>query len=453
MKCIKCNSELTGNEKFCINCGTKVEAEEEKKCSQCGEVYTEGAAFCFNCGASLKKAVDKAAEEIKPAAKEVVEIKPVAETVKAEPQPVKIRKCFKCGTVAKGDEAFCMRCGAELPFVKRSPAKCIQCGAEVSSADNSCKNCGAVIKTGKTAVNNPDARICSKCGLKTVSTEMYCRGCGHPLKNDAVKKSEPGEKICSKCGMKPLGDEIYCRGCGTSLEKGSKYIYGDINSYYTDNDIGDEVAAIARSPVFILGIVFMALTVLFSFFAMDGSVFDESIRMFRNILPMDYDTAKVMYTIGANTPSVLIIIGLIITAANSGNKGTGGLKMLKVIEIIQCVGIFAVMGISFLIILFSGDLFETMPATMIIGGIIVLMVLYYKGLFRSLDFAIVAMDEDMCCEEPSMFLVVFNFIGAFSCALLALLVLATAPSTALPLLFQTVSIVLFNICLIRARNI
>lgn len=51
LTCVNCGKPLPPNAKFCLECGTKVEAA--KKCPGCGEPLVQGAKFCLNCGQSL----------------------------------------------------------------------------------------------------------------------------------------------------------------------------------------------------------------------------------------------------------------------------------------------------------------------------------------------------------------------------------------------------------------
>lgn len=118
--CPNCGNTVTG--KFCTNCGTNVEeatpkadkvcpncakpaagkfcsecgaeavspaAKEEKKCSKCGATLTENAKFCVECGTA-------------------VDASPVTE----EPTPVvEPRKCSNCGATLADDAKFCVECG------------------------------------------------------------------------------------------------------------------------------------------------------------------------------------------------------------------------------------------------------------------------------------------------------------------------------------------------------
>ena len=78
-KCPNCGSQNPANQKFCINCGTKlaVEAQKQKiKCPNCGFQNDDGQRFCAGCGSSLSGEGQKPVIEAKPEP----EAKPVMES-------------------------------------------------------------------------------------------------------------------------------------------------------------------------------------------------------------------------------------------------------------------------------------------------------------------------------------------------------------------------------------
>ena len=57
MKCSNCDHLVPDGEKFCTNCGQKIESKSEsnqntKYCSNCGESMEKDSQFCTNCGYS-----------------------------------------------------------------------------------------------------------------------------------------------------------------------------------------------------------------------------------------------------------------------------------------------------------------------------------------------------------------------------------------------------------------
>lgn len=79
MICPTCGEKLPPNAKFCLNCGTKVELEQQQICPECGHQIVKGAKFCLNCG---KKLVDEV--------------------------------CPNCGKQIAPGAKFCLECGTKL---------------------------------------------------------------------------------------------------------------------------------------------------------------------------------------------------------------------------------------------------------------------------------------------------------------------------------------------------
>ena len=71
--------------------------------------------------------------ESAPVAAEVT--KPVA------PPSAKARTCPSCGAPVPADDAFCRKCGVEVPRARTCPS----CGADVADADAFCRKCGAKV--------------------------------------------------------------------------------------------------------------------------------------------------------------------------------------------------------------------------------------------------------------------------------------------------------------------
>lgn len=58
MKCQKCEYELTSEDKFCPNCGAKVEIDYNH-CPECGFEVNDTQRYCQNCGCDLEESFDK----------------------------------------------------------------------------------------------------------------------------------------------------------------------------------------------------------------------------------------------------------------------------------------------------------------------------------------------------------------------------------------------------------
>ena len=133
MKCSNCNHPISDGEKFCNNCGQKIECESEsnqntKYCSNCGEPIEKDSEFCSRCGRARNK--ENNSNESK---------------------------------INNQNTKYCSSCGAEINV---NAVACPKCGAG-ASANNQfrqqtnrkfCSNCGASVNT--------DAVVCTTCGAR-----------------------------------------------------------------------------------------------------------------------------------------------------------------------------------------------------------------------------------------------------------------------------------------------
>lgn len=87
MKCEKCGGEILPADKFCTNCGEKVETV--RYCQNCGEALT--GKFCANCGADSQASVPQAVEN-----PTVVYQAPPVVTVVQAPAPAPSRRQLRC---------------------------------------------------------------------------------------------------------------------------------------------------------------------------------------------------------------------------------------------------------------------------------------------------------------------------------------------------------------------
>jgi len=70
IKCNNCGKEMPDNAKFCLECGSKIEAfaENELICPKCGKKTAKGK-FCMECGEKLQTVCPECGKEITPGAK------------------------------------------------------------------------------------------------------------------------------------------------------------------------------------------------------------------------------------------------------------------------------------------------------------------------------------------------------------------------------------------------
>jgi ribosomal protein L40E len=103
MNCVNCGEPLPDSAKFCPNCGTRVQQQEQKQekgtfCTSCGAPLAPGASFCTECGIKVASSAQPvvqppqqaAAPTIEPVPQQVVTppIEPVQTTTAQEtPQP------------------------------------------------------------------------------------------------------------------------------------------------------------------------------------------------------------------------------------------------------------------------------------------------------------------------------------------------------------------------------
>ncbi len=78
--CPNCNSKLSGQKKFCGECGYKFEIDDKKECVFCGTSISVKSKFCGECGK---------AQDVK-------------------------KKCKKCGKEISGKSKFCSNCGEKF---------------------------------------------------------------------------------------------------------------------------------------------------------------------------------------------------------------------------------------------------------------------------------------------------------------------------------------------------
>jgi hypothetical protein len=98
-----------------------------EKCPQCGANIPEGVDACVICGAPVTKD-DQAPKAPEPS----VEVNHTG-------------RCQNCGTVLKGEETFCGRCG----FLVDAPFECRDCRTRIGAEDRYCTGCGRLVRPGK----------------------------------------------------------------------------------------------------------------------------------------------------------------------------------------------------------------------------------------------------------------------------------------------------------------
>ena len=166
MKCPNCQTELTGEEKFCIKCGTKIEAKTETEAKPEEKKPAEEAPKAETApqdkpeAKAEEKPADKPAQPVivtpKPmntdTPKEPVKIEPVKPELKAEPD-IKDPESMIVKAAVSAPPVFCIKCGAKMQPTAKF---CTKCGTPV---DSNQKPAGASAALASTAPKAPEAPV------------------------------------------------------------------------------------------------------------------------------------------------------------------------------------------------------------------------------------------------------------------------------------------------------
>lgn len=87
IECSNCGAQVDENNKFCTECGNKI--ENEINCPQCSTILPVNTKFCTDCGADVSK-------------------------------PAEIQ-CPKCSKTYPADTKFCTECGSKIQGLKTAP--------------------------------------------------------------------------------------------------------------------------------------------------------------------------------------------------------------------------------------------------------------------------------------------------------------------------------------------
>ncbi len=145
MKCPNCQTELTGEEKFCIKCGTKISVDNQPK----AEVKTETEvkpeekeapkAETAPQGKPEEKAEEKTANA--PAQPAIVTPKPMSAEAPKEPVKIEpVKPDLKPEPDIKDPESMIVKAEVSAP-----PVFCIKCGAKMQPSAKFCTKCGTPV--------------------------------------------------------------------------------------------------------------------------------------------------------------------------------------------------------------------------------------------------------------------------------------------------------------------
>ena len=151
--CSGCGKEYLNGEKFCPECGGKIEEKQiEKKsdiitrivsckkicCSGCGKEYLNGGKFCPECGGKIEETEVKTEQLFR-----IREVKKIC--------------CSGCGKEYRNGGKFCPECGEKIeeisteeeipvPFREVRKNVCTGCGKEYRNGEKFCPECGGKIE-------------------------------------------------------------------------------------------------------------------------------------------------------------------------------------------------------------------------------------------------------------------------------------------------------------------
>ncbi len=135
MKCPSCGADNDGSNRFCEQCGARLDAAPppaaSQTCPSCGAVVLPGEAFCDECGAALNNPAPVAAS-LSDAPTIQAPAAPAAASVASNGQNI---TCPACGHQNLPGDQFCDNCGAALdqPAAAPSPAPAAQPAAPAPS--------------------------------------------------------------------------------------------------------------------------------------------------------------------------------------------------------------------------------------------------------------------------------------------------------------------------------
>jgi len=276
--------------------------------------------------------------------------------------------------------------------------------------------------------------------------------------------------ICPKCGNAVPEEKKFCAFCGFDFMADEKTKKHPVREY---------AMQLMGGPVFIIACV----CTIISFCLTAVSWFmPSSVDMFLSMFGLDNVLGSlseflVLFSIIANTPLILKVLGVIILLCKVRSKEKKGGFVLVKIGLIFDLVIFAIIAtiicIYLTIAIFAGtQLFKGDEAVMllIISVVTVVAVLffsfkYFKDLIGTVNVAKAAVLNDSCSENPSLYVAVINFIVIFFGFVGMLMTYSAASALGgdivtdivlynmLPSILDLTALLLFSILIIRGRRL
>ena len=148
-------------------------------------------------------------------------------------------RCPGCGTMLRGDQKFCLNCGAKKPEAPPAPVtraaapsgwKCPTCGAALKNEQKFCPGCGTK-RPEEQAQPVPAAPAvrplaqrgwkCPNCGAALKNEQKFCPACGtkrpeqEPAPAPVARPAAPSGWKCPTCGTALKNEQKFCPNCGT----------------------------------------------------------------------------------------------------------------------------------------------------------------------------------------------------------------------------------------------
>ena len=157
MKCSNCGNMVPDGEKFCGNCGSKVDSsnsdDNAKYCPNCGSMIEKGNQFCPKCGFDTNK--ENNANE-------------------SSSDSFNTKFCVNCGSKIDINAEICPKCGVRQNFETRNKTTkhCINCGSVIDVKAEICPKCG-VRQMSQTSVSSDKSKFI------TMLLSVFLPGLGH----------------------------------------------------------------------------------------------------------------------------------------------------------------------------------------------------------------------------------------------------------------------------------
>ena len=282
--------------------------------------------------------------------------------------------------------------------------------------------------------------------------------------------------FCPGCGSNVADGVGFCPSCGSALGRQEVRMQGN-------TVVRDKAMAILGSPIFLVACICTVVSFLFTFLSWFGGGFglnalyaNPITREFVRHIPYEFYRVMEIFFVVGNLPTIMEIIGVIIILCTiQSTKNNAGFVFLKIGMIMQFVALalfltlFAIGMMGGFIAGVSHESEEAIMAIMVVGtivvGVFVLAFIYIRGLIATVGIAQDAISDNRCTKQPSMFVVVMNFMMV-GCSVISLLagMIGTVELigelageyvffSMLPSMLSIAGMIMFTIVMIQGRSL